>query len=100
MGAGCWRSSWIYLQYKSCPKLPSWQQSWICSRTPLDNESLKRLIGKNVFRFRKFEIDHYEKLSKSSIFKMALDGPFDFDIILTLNWKFYIRNGFSIPGNP
>jgi len=51
----------------------------------LDNDSPKRLIGKNVFRFRKCEIDHYEKLSKSSIFKMALDAPFDLDIILTLN---------------
>jgi len=22
-----WRSSWIYVDYESCPKLPSWQQS-------------------------------------------------------------------------
>jgi len=28
---------------------------------------------------------------------MALDGNLDFDMILTWNWKFDIRNGFCIP---
>jgi len=31
---GFWWPSWIYPVYESCPKLPSWQQRWICSRTP------------------------------------------------------------------
>jgi len=31
---------------------------------------------------------------------MALDGHLDFDITLTWNWKFNIRNGFCKPGNP
>jgi len=37
---GFWRLSWIYADYESSPKLPSWQQSWICSRTQLYYECM------------------------------------------------------------
>ena len=39
-----WRPSWIYADYESCPKLSSWQESWIYSWTLLDNESPKKFI--------------------------------------------------------
>ena len=55
---GFWQASWIYIDYESCPKLWSWQQSWICSRTPLDYESPTMFIGKNFSRFRKCQIDY------------------------------------------
>ena len=35
--------SWMYADNVSCPKLPSCQQSRICSRTPLDYESPKKV---------------------------------------------------------
>jgi len=55
---GLWWPSWIYADYESCPRLPAWQQSWICSRTPVDYESPKKCTGKNFSRFRKCQIDY------------------------------------------
>jgi len=31
---------------------------------------------------------------------MVLDGHIDFDMTLTWNWRFDIRNRFCIPDNP
>ena len=57
-----WRSSWIYVDYESCPKLPSWQQSWICSRTLFDYTSPKKFIEKNFPWLRKCKSTIHSKL--------------------------------------
>ena len=44
-----WRPSCIYADYESCPKLLSWQQSWICSMTPY-YESPKKFIAQRITR--------------------------------------------------
>ena len=52
-------SKWV--NYESCPKFPSWQKSWICSRTPLDYESPIFLHRIELSRFRKCQIDYKYK---------------------------------------
>ena len=56
--SGLRRPSWMYADYEICPMLPSWQKSWICSRTPLDNESpyevyRKELLGSENVKWNK-----------------------------------------------
>ena len=53
-----WRPSWIYANNKNCPKVAQGQPSWNSSRTLSDTNQQKNVIGKNISRSPKFQIDY------------------------------------------
>ena len=75
---GFWWPSWIYADYESCQKLPSWQQSWTCSRTPLDYEWPNMLLGKN-----KLGSENVKSTTIKIVQSSILDGHLYFDMTLT-----------------
>ena len=55
-----WWPYWIYANNKNCPKVAQGQPCWNSSRTPKGYESAKKnVIGKNISRSPKFQIDYY-----------------------------------------